>query len=540
MQTSEKRRRTAPASSPSPRSGPSWQPRGGFISVQLAVLSAAVGAIHIAVAGAHFDYYWLHGAFFVGAGLAQVAWAGLVLAYPVAPVYLAGALGNSFVVATWAMSRTIGTPFGPEPWVPEPISTIDLLATAFEMLVIAGALYVLRRVDNFSPRAVSLGRLVAFGGVVLALTGGAIVRDGITGHVHGGLGELGLMADGHGHPGTPIAPGDPILLQLEDAVREGGAVAGMDLLEQRAVTDPGVQRLAHQYVHSLARLHYDLSPDAATAFSTCDDRFEGGCYHGVLQRYFEENPGFTGQTVASLCGDLGTEQDINLKWQCLHGLGHGLTLYFDHNLLRPLRYCDFLGAEWDRRSCYGGVFMENVVWSQNVQGARATGEGVLDEDLHYPCNAIDDRYRPDCWLMQTSTILRLVGWDLARAFQTCNNAERAYIPLCYDGMGREIASYTGHDPLEAGRLCLTGAEAWQGGCFSGAAKQLVDYHGGTDQAFAMCSTAPADARLQCYRSMGEMIHFYWSGDDQRRREECAKAEDPVWIQTCEAAAQAGT
>lgn len=506
--------------------------------MQLAVLSAAAGAIHLSVAAPHFDYYWLHGAFFVTLGLAQVAWAGLVLAAPTKLVYAAGAIGNALIIGTWVVSRTMGVPFGPEPWVPEHIGVVDAMATAFEVLIVGAVFFRLRRPQIGPPRELSFGRLAAFGAVVLALTAGGIVKEGLTGHVHGGAGELSLSAGGHDdHSGSPIDADDPLLLELEDAVREGGAVAGMDLLEERAANNPDVQRLAHQYVHSLARFHYEISPDAGTAFTSCDERFEGGCYHGVLQGYFDDNPGFTGPDVANICADLGATANLDLKWQCLHGLGHGLTLNFDHNLLRPLRYCDFLAEEWDQRACYGGVFMENVIWSQNVKGEQATGEGVVQEDLHYPCNAIADKYKADCWLMQTSTILPLVDWNFAEAFKACDSAERIYIPFCYDSLGRDIAGYTVHEPTQSAQLCLQGRRQIQGSCFSGAAKQIVDFYGGTDEAFQMCASAPGNAGHQCYQAMGEMIYFYWSEDRARMRQECAKAGEKEWVRTCESSAQ---
>lgn len=516
--------------------GPGWRPRGGSFAVQVAVLSAAAGAIHLSVAGAHFDYFWLHGTFFVAVGLAQIAWAGLVLAYPIRPVFVVGAAGNALVIFTWVMSRTIGAPFGPQPWVAEPITAIDALATAFEVLIVGAVFFRLRRPATEAPRELSLGRLAAFGAVVVALAAGGIVRDGLTGHVHGGLGELSLSAGGHAHAGSPIAPDDPLLLELEGAVREGGAVEGMDLLEQRAANDQEVQKLAHQYVHSLARFHYDLAASPAEAFTTCDERFEGGCYHGVLQQYFAENPRFIGPDVAEVCPNLGAGTNVDLKWQCLHGLGHGLTLAFDHNLLRPLRYCDFLSSQWDQRACYGGVFMENVIWSLNAD-EETGGEGVIEQDLHYPCNAIDEKYRTDCWLMQTSTILPLVEWDFAAAYKACDEAGRPWVGLCYESMGRDIAGYTVHEPISSADLCLGGDERFHGSCFSGAAKQMVDYHGGTDQAFQMCVAAPPHAKQECYQAMGEMIYFYWSDDLEMRRLECAKAEEAEWVRLCEFASQ---
>ncbi|MDP8956754.1 MAG: hypothetical protein M3N24_07335 [Actinomycetota bacterium] len=513
--------------------------RGGVTVAHAAVLSAAVGTIHLFVAGSHFDYYWTHGAFFVAVGLGQIAWAALVLAFPSRFLLMAGIAGNALIVGTWIMSRTLGAPFGPRAWTPEPIAYIDLLATGFEVLIVVWTFFLLRPGPAVAPDSSSLRSFFGFAGVVLTLSTAAIVVDGLRGHAHGGAVEAGLVAEGaHLHSGSPIAPDDPLLLELKEVVRERGPIAAMDLLEQRVAKDDRVRSLSHQYVHSLARSHYNISPNAATAFTRCDERFEGGCYHGVLQGYFEDNPGFTGAKVAGLCRELGATTDIDLKWQCLHGLGHGLTLFFDHNLLRPLRYCDFLSADWDRRSCYGGVFMENVIWGQNRRAAGASvGEGVITEDLEYPCNAIDDKYKTDCWLMQTSTILPMVNWDFDRAFAACDDAEKAYVSLCYESMGRDLAGYTLHRPVATGQLCLRGDARFQGHCFSGAAKQLVDFHGRTDGAVRMCAAGPKSAKPQCYQALGEIAYFYWSDDEQRRRAECGKARVPKWIAVCEQAAQ---
>jgi hypothetical protein len=36
----------------------------------------------------------------------------------------------------WALSRTIGLPIGPEAWMPEPVSTVDVTATLMELLLV--------------------------------------------------------------------------------------------------------------------------------------------------------------------------------------------------------------------------------------------------------------------------------------------------------------------------------------------------------------------------------------------------------------------
>ena len=81
----------------------------GFI----AVASVLAGAIHLAVAPEHFEEWWLYGAFFVGTGLFQLAYATPVLRRPTPLVVLTGILVNLGIVLLWVLSRTAGLPLPP-------------------------------------------------------------------------------------------------------------------------------------------------------------------------------------------------------------------------------------------------------------------------------------------------------------------------------------------------------------------------------------------------------------------------------------------
>lgn len=107
------------------------------LTVQLAVLSTGAAVVHFAVIAQHWDEWWLTGMFFSVVALFQLAWALLVVLRPSFLVYLSGAVVNTLVVVTWIVSRTSGVPVGPEAGEAEPVGFPDLLATAFEVLLIA-------------------------------------------------------------------------------------------------------------------------------------------------------------------------------------------------------------------------------------------------------------------------------------------------------------------------------------------------------------------------------------------------------------------
>jgi hypothetical protein len=116
----------------------------GIVRLGVAVASAGAAAIHFAVVDQHFAEYWLFGAFFVAVALAQLGWAVAVASNPTRTVYVIGALGNALIAVTWVISRTTGLPLGPGAGEPEPAGIADVVSTAFELVVVAGTLLLLR------------------------------------------------------------------------------------------------------------------------------------------------------------------------------------------------------------------------------------------------------------------------------------------------------------------------------------------------------------------------------------------------------------
>ena len=108
------------------------------------MLSVAAGAVHLAVIYAHFREYWLFGVFFVVVALFQLGW-GFLLLFRQRPTWLwLGGAVNAAVLGIWILSRTMGLPVGPGTGVPESISLADLVASGYEILIVAGVAGLLR------------------------------------------------------------------------------------------------------------------------------------------------------------------------------------------------------------------------------------------------------------------------------------------------------------------------------------------------------------------------------------------------------------
>src|SRR5580704_18929975 len=74
----------------------------------LAILSVAAAVIHFAVAGEHFQEYWLFGVFMLTVAWLQLAWA-IVVASRMPPWLLAsGAIINAGIIVIYIVTRTVG------------------------------------------------------------------------------------------------------------------------------------------------------------------------------------------------------------------------------------------------------------------------------------------------------------------------------------------------------------------------------------------------------------------------------------------------
>jgi hypothetical protein len=126
---------------PEPRAGIDLEP---VLRPALALLSTGAAVIHFVVIPGHWDEYWGQGLFFIVAAIAQLLWALWIVIAPSRLIYLAGAAGNAAIVAMWVVTRTAGIPAGPGAGEREAVEFADTVATAFEVVLVVGALALAR------------------------------------------------------------------------------------------------------------------------------------------------------------------------------------------------------------------------------------------------------------------------------------------------------------------------------------------------------------------------------------------------------------
>jgi hypothetical protein len=338
---------------------------------------------------------------------------------------------------------------------------------------------------------------------------------------------------------------DPTLLSLQEILKKQGTEKALQRLEELAAADPKVLGVAHMLAHALGRHSFSHYRRIEEAFKRCRETFESGCYHGVLEGYFDSLREVTRADVATVC-DRAADKTAGslLRYQCVHGLGHGLAGHFRGAMPEALSLCDALPSSRDRSSCHTGVFMENIVVAWHVRygdpSTHAHGDfkvALRDDDLQYPCNGVAARYQAACYEMQTSAMLVITGHDFERTFRACDAAPAPYITHCYLSLGRDVAGFTLRDQTKSLELCSRGTAKHRGYCFAGVAKNLFGLAWQVEPAAAFCHKTPADAKTLCYQAIGDQVAGL-PGDATARERACATVE-AGFVQVCRRAARLG-
>ncbi len=352
---------------------------------------------------------------------------------------------------------------------------------------------------------------------------------------------------------------------LDSLAALGQVRKAMGALSQLAILDVDLKRDGHVYAHGIGIAGGKSGGDVAATFAMCDPSNQSGCYHGVIQSYFASAKTLGPAEVNKLCEPFrGPSADRWIRFQCVHGMGHGFEMVYSHDLPKSLKGCDLLTDHWDRRSCYGGVFMENIVNVSmpkhpshgmeskaaapgmdhaNMPGmdhhAEAPFKAIDPADPLYPCSIVGEQYLVSCYEMQTSVILYLNQGNIGAAAKTCDTAPNRMRYICYQSLGRDISAYALQDHAKSKQMCNLGTPQYQPWCFFGLVKNFVDLNARPGDGFNFCKTLDGDAnKMKCYEAVGEQIGTL-RNDLEGRKLMCMPAE-AKYLDACLFGARVGS
>ncbi|MEK6983388.1 MAG: hypothetical protein AABX33_02350 [Nanoarchaeota archaeon] len=244
----------------------------------------------------------------------------------------------------------------------------------------------------------------------------------------------------------------PLIFSDDDFLAEVIRKYTLDsVTESLSRTGYSVNINCHNRAHELGRMAYKML--GAIAFKSCGIQCHSGCRHGATEAFFADKGTFNLQENINLLCD----EELNAfnTHQCFHGIGHGLMAWSDYDLPLALSTCDLLWTNSSKSSCYSGVFMENIVGSIAIDEESDVTHFTyyLNDDPHYPCNIVEDKYKGQCYFLQTDRMLTLHNGNLSVIGIECAKAPQEYQHLCFSSMGRTVSGIKSRNPEASIQIC---------------------------------------------------------------------------------------
>jgi hypothetical protein len=317
-----------------------------------------------------------------------------------------------------------------------------------------------------------------------------------------------------------VKPAECLDNLFREALKTHSTAEILKLIQRAEFEDPDLRRDCHPVVHAIGRETFRIKGNIHDSFSACDQTCHSGCYHGSVERFLRGDDVYSQikkhpsaaelkQKAALACDP---NVPVRLRFQCLHGLGHALLFFSRYRLAASLDTCDALPDDWSRQSCYGGVFMENV------SNATPETRDLSPTDYHYPCNRVAERYRGECYVMQTSRMTEM-GLSPEEIFKECEKAGE-HKTACALSLGRDLSNFVRAGEFQStARKCESASGESRSACMRGAVYALVDNTWDGRYALPFCAALSQEKdRLACFQTGAQ----YLMGTFEKSRSEIAR------------------
>ncbi len=291
---------------------------------------------------------------------------------------------------------------------------------------------------------------------------------------------------------------------LEDLSRREGPETAWQLVLETYNTPEGVIGSPHDMAHLVGQLLY--KSEGFKGLSTCTPVFAFGCYHGLMEIAFEKDSNAQYQnnlTKAELgCQNVGPETSPTY-WSCIHGIGHGIATFREHDLKKALPDCNLL-AETIRTYCQDGIFMEFSI--------SAPESFYKKTDPIYPCNAISESYKVACARSQVQVMRLRLGMNTTQIAESCIKTGNQNITYhCIDALGYFIGQVAEGDASKIVQSCQEiKDESSAAQCTSAAAGELVFQNavGWKGSVKQICESLSGEFRNKCEERVASVKKSY--------------------------------
>ena len=281
-----------------------------------------------------------------------------------------------------------------------------------------------------------------------------------------------------------------------DLIAAHGATAAFADIKKAYDANTYVKSQCHPLTHIIGQATAEKYTKPSQAYLEGDPFCWSGFYHGVMETLVAKiGRKNIVEKLDTICTDIPGKAAYSFDYyNCVHGIGHGLMEITGDELFTALETCNGLTGNWEQESCWGGVFMENII----IDGKNHITKYLVPSDPVYPCNAVDEKYKERCYVMQTSYMMKTTGSNFVKIFEICKGVDANYVNTCYESLGRDASGSTTSDIARTNAICLLGKDNDQRlHCVIGAVKDFISYFHSDVKARELCNTFSDAIKQTC-------------------------------------------
>lgn len=275
----------------------------------------------------------------------------------------------------------------------------------------------------------------------------------------------------------------------------------LEALREEIKTNHALLRSCHALVHEIGQKSFEKYGDFAESLMYQDEICNSGYLHGVTEGYFSKSEDIF-VAMETVCNQY--KHGSFLSWECFHGIGHGLMYFTLNDLPNSLKMCDSYQDNFASSNCVNGVFMENFNTDKKLHPSKF----LREDDLFYPCNGQEEKYKADCYLYAPTHYLSLNKNDYAGGLVWCENAEIPYRQVCVGGVGSQAIKENINNPKFVEKICMSNKADQVEPCIFGMVGFYINHYGSLEPAEDLCKLLEPVNHETCYNTIESSARLF--------------------------------
>ncbi len=290
--------------------------------------------------------------------------------------------------------------------------------------------------------------------------------------------------------------------EFQNIVLEKDPKEAISLLKEKSKIDYKTFSICHDILHEIGHTAYKKYKNLGESLIFLDDFCNSGYGHGLFEEYFShtKNPL---ENFSNICEN-SFKRKFD-KWQCYHGIGHGLMYFTGGDLDESLNLCiNSFANKTYKNYCTNGVYME-------IFNTQILAKEINFIDKNNPSKICEGRSidKNSCYLYLPTYYNQILKIKFSDIFDECKNVDSNYVNICIFGISSEALKRNMNNINDVFTLCKNSLNFFQTqSCVRGMVSMYVNQNASIEKGEELCNSLPFLYKFQCKNYLKDLKYLF--------------------------------